>query len=95
MATCADCIYYTELVPGDLGYSADEVRGRCSFCPPWPTGDYREELAQWSIVLGSHEDCALCRCRGCNGQPSPKTYFILQENGDKLLQENSDGLLRE
>ncbi|MBU1067827.1 hypothetical protein KKE60_08575 [Patescibacteria group bacterium] len=95
MANCDDCVYYSALVEGDLGYDPDEARGYCLMCPPRPTGEYRVELAQWTIVAADHLMCGMCMCRGCASKPPPITYFILQENGDKILQENGDGILIE
>ena len=65
MIFCGDCLYYVALVEGEVGYSDAEPRGRCIFCPPRPTGEYKEDLALWPIVSPTHFICGKCMCRGC------------------------------
>lgn len=67
MAICGvDCLYFTLLVEGDVGYDPDLAgsKGKCTLCPPVPSGSYRDDLSEWPKVLAT-DSCNQCRCRGC------------------------------
>lgn len=63
--TCSICPNYVSLAHGEEGFDDDEERGRCTLCPPTPTGSYHGDLALWPIVVASEEGCVFCKCRGC------------------------------
>lgn len=88
MNTCGDCAYFVAL--------ADETRGYCIMCPPRPTGEYRGEAAQWTIVLASHIECDQCMCRmGCGEVIPPIEFFLLKEDGEYVLQEDDGKFILE
>ena len=94
MQWCGTCNYWIQLVLGDVGYDPAVMRGKCVICPPRPTGEYKNDLSAWPIVLFT-DFCNLCRCVGCATPLVDNTDFLLQENSDYIFQETGDKIILE
>lgn len=87
--SCSACPHYVPLIQGDIGYNEDENNGKCTLCPPVPTGSYHGDLALWPIVEATQAECSQCRCRGCE-EGELLEEFLLLESADYVLLENGD-----